>query len=339
MSDGARRCTAPSPSPSVRVRDLWWVLGGLALVVSAEGAVVPGICEHPTVVLTVSCRPNGRIWQGIGLNVTFPLVEMIDGSRNRSYPWVDVGRMNHEVTFLEQQIPTLLSVFSRQAGTKGVTFEYFCSFSPFGCEFVSSIQTADREIVVLNRTGRIVHGTGLDALKHGAATIEKRWGELCRRLFDFDTWENVSTILAQISSPPRILCSLETRTPLVYTLSLYGRGLKTVSANATRSEDARVVAASVLNASVPGYTLADLNCTVSSPFGWTRAIDERRVLAEELTETGVRVLVPVIVTLIVVLSCLLLTTFRQRLGLRRLDAILEEVRTNVQYRLTGKTDL
>lgn len=317
----------------------FWLLCGLSLFVSIEGRDVPEMCRHPTVVFTVSCQVSGSVSQQIGLNTTFPLVDVTDGSPNGSYPWVDVRQMNHEVTFLEQQVSPLVGRFSERTQATRITGEYACSLSPFGCAFVCTARMTDGELVVLNRTEKLAHGTGFETLKRVATSIEQRWSGLCVKVAALDTVANVSTLFAQISSPSRILCTAETRTPVLYTLALSGRGLETVSANATRSRDGGIVRVSVENSTVPGYTLADLNCSLSSPFGWTVSVEERTIVAESQTETGVHVVVPVLVLLAVFLSCLLLARFRQRLGLRRLDEILEDVRLNLQYRLTGRSDL
>lgn len=237
---------------------------------------VSEMCKAPTVVFNASCDSGcEKHYQEVGLNVTFPLIFMINGYEveSRTYPWMPVDTMIFETLFLENQLSLLENVSSWYPRVDLVSVQYSCVFHPFNCTVMYTILNAS-VVTVLNVTGQLARGTDLDSLKFGAHILSNRWTKICEKVRSLDTVEDILAAFVVLSGTGKMICFMLTHTPVKYTLTLYGDNLNTISVNATLRVN-RTVTALIVNQTTPDYDFTRVNCSISSPFGWKVEIERR----------------------------------------------------------------
>lgn len=267
-------------------------MGGFAVVVRTPEPVFPTvgsyfkmigvseICKAPTVVFRCACDPDcHKMYQEIALNVTFPLLSMVNGYEvmSRSYPWMPLDVMITETLFLEQQDALLRNVSSWYPHVDLVSVRYSCVFHPFNCVVTYAIENAS-VVTVLNVTGPMARGADVESLKEYYYGLSNRWTKICEKVRALDTFDAVTAIFVVISEVGKMFCLIATETPVRYTLTLSGEGLRAISVNATIRAN-RTVVALIINQTSPDYDFTRVNCSISSPFGWNVEI-ERRIYAD-----------------------------------------------------------
>lgn len=295
------------------------------------------------VVYAAYNRTSNRTSVELQTTYTLSLARLEGYELTSSYPWVNVSKMDVERVFATAQrgfISELVAKFPLN-DTISVSYTFldatFMLVITVDSSYALSVSASVEATKGFNESFIKPYAGGRNVtefLKSRSAVLS-RWREICRRTLVFDVADNVSLAFLYYSDRSTFECSVRSMIPVKYYLYFTCTGTN-VSVGVARTMDDGTVYGNLMIRKNPRCEVAAANCTVSSPYRWSKTLKtEVPPVTEKLSGAGVNATVSVVAVLLV-LGLLAVVYLRYRSFLGPVRETVGQLRERMGYGRPGE---
>nr|WEG69140.1 membrane protein a152 [Mastomys natalensis cytomegalovirus 2]WEG69278.1 membrane protein a152 [Mastomys natalensis cytomegalovirus 2]WEG69417.1 membrane protein a152 [Mastomys natalensis cytomegalovirus 2]WEG69555.1 membrane protein a152 [Mastomys natalensis cytomegalovirus 2]WEG69693.1 membrane protein a152 [Mastomys natalensis cytomegalovirus 2] len=258
----------------------WWIVSHVVFIaIRGIGANdrTSDLCEPLTIYFECTYYVDIQSFLStVRIQSSYPLITIDNNTDLSLHPIIDAESISPEIAFLREQEEHVKTFGDgRNVKSVAVAIRYECTFRPFAC-VVKHIVGGD-ETVVYGRVVSHAQGgassasiesvetvVGLSKLHAINASLEHRWRALCEKIRAMDT-TGIEHTLWTDRIANFFYCSMASRAPLMYTISLSGSSSWSSVFPAVYNDD--VVTVTAYSHASTSLRLEQFTCTIKSPTG------------------------------------------------------------------------
>nr|WEG68865.1 membrane protein a152 [Mastomys natalensis cytomegalovirus 1]WEG69001.1 membrane protein a152 [Mastomys natalensis cytomegalovirus 1]WEG71229.1 membrane protein a152 [Mastomys natalensis cytomegalovirus 1] len=320
----------------------WWIISHVVFVAlrgTYANDQTSNLCEPLTIYFECTYYVDIQSFLStIRIQSSYPLITIDNNTDISFHPIIDAESASPEIDFLKEQ-EEHVKTFGDGKNVKSVAvaIRYECTFRPFRC-LVKHIVGGDETVIY----GRVVSHmqeentpstvmesvettVGLSKLRSNNVSLEHRWRTVCEQIRAIDTTSIEHTLWTDRVAN-FFYCSMASKAPLMYTISLTGSNSWASVFPAVYNDD--VVTVTAHSHASTSLRLEHFTCTIKSPTGRNivltaagKTMRVRKINNASSGQCGLYVIVTISIMSLFVVGAAIITILvnRGRTGCQYLD--------------------